>query len=76
MEEHVNSSQEHTGVEMAPTLDTKRTSGLAPREGSLSNSHPMGGVHRTATILQYGLQYKNGSSESGNTVSTSGQLHV
>ena len=51
---------------MAPTLDTKRTSGLTPREGSLSNSHP---VNRTAT----GLQYKNGT-VALRTVSTSGQL--
>ena len=50
MEQHDDSSQEHTGVGMTPTLGTKRTSELAPCEGTLSNSHPM---NRTAIILQY-----------------------
>ena len=37
MEQHDDSSQEHTGVRMAPTLDTSRILGLAPhREGCLS----------------------------------------
>ena len=39
MEQHDDSSQEHTGIRMALTLDTKRTSGLTPREGSLSNGY-------------------------------------
>ena len=30
VEQHDDSSQEQTGVGMAPTFDTKRTSGLAP----------------------------------------------
>ena len=38
-----------TSIGMAPTLDTKRTSELAPRGGSLLNLHPMKGVHQTAT---------------------------
>ena len=64
MEQHDDSSQKHTGVGMTPTFDTKRTSGLALREGSLSNSHPVNGVHRTASILQYWTR----------VISTSGQL--
>ena len=39
MEQHDDSSQKHTGVRMAPTSDTKRTSGLAPREGNSSNGY-------------------------------------
>ena len=38
MEQHDDSLQDHTGVGMAPTLDTKRTMGLVQREGSLSSS--------------------------------------
>ena len=37
MKQHDDSSQEHTGVGMAPTLGTKRTSGLALRKRSLSS---------------------------------------
>ena len=50
MKQHDDSLQEHMGVRMAPTLDTKRTLELASREGSLSNSHPVNGVHRTAYV--------------------------
>ena len=32
-------SQEHMGVRMAPTLDTRRMSGLAPHEGSSAELH-------------------------------------
>ena len=39
VEQHDDSSQEHMGVGMAPTLDTRSTSGLAPREGSLTELH-------------------------------------
>ena len=46
--------QKHTGVGMAPILDTKRALGLALREMSLSNSHP---INRTATKLQLVLDY-------------------
>ena len=53
MEQHDDSSQVHPGVGMALTLDAKRTSRLASHEGSLSNSHPVNGVHQTATKLQY-----------------------
>ena len=34
MEQVDDSSQEHTYIRMAPTLDTESTSGLAPCEGS------------------------------------------
>ena len=34
MEQHDDSLQEHTGIRMAPTLDARRTSGLAPFEES------------------------------------------
>ena len=35
MEQHDDSSQEvNTGIGKAPTLDTRSTSGLTPREGS------------------------------------------
>ena len=37
MEQHDHSSQEHTGVGMAPNLDTKRTLGCALRAGSLNS---------------------------------------
>ena len=39
MEQHDDLSQEHTGVGMAPTLDTSRTLGLTPREGSSTELH-------------------------------------
>ena len=54
IEQHADSSQEHTGVRMAPTLDTKRTSGLVPHEGSLSSSN---GYYIIV------LDYKNSSPE-------------
>ena len=34
MKQHDNSSQEHVGIGMVPTIDTKSTSGQAPHEGS------------------------------------------
>ena len=37
--EYHDSSQEHTGVGMTPTLDNKRTLCLASREGRLSSSN-------------------------------------
>ena len=54
MEQHDDLLQEHTGVKMVPTLDAKRTSGLAPRGGSLSSSNDY-------YIIV--LDYKNGGHE-------------
>ena len=54
IKQHDDSSQEHTGIGMAPPLDTKRMLGLAPLEGSLSSSN---GYY---TIV---LDYKKGSPE-------------
>ena len=39
VEQGDDSSQEHSGVGMSPTLDAKRTSGCTPREGSLNSSN-------------------------------------
>ena len=41
MEQHDDLLQVHTGVGMAFTLDTKRTSGVPPREGGSLNLHPV-----------------------------------
>ena len=54
MEQHDDSSQEHTGVRTASMLDTKRTSGLAPRGASLSSSN---------SYYVIVLDYKNGGPE-------------
>ena len=54
--QHDDSSQEHKGVGLAPTLDTKRTSGLTPREASLSSSN---GYYIIV------LDYKKASRENG-----------
>ena len=54
MEQYDDLQQEYTGVGIAPTLDTKRTLGLALREGSLSS---LNGYY---IIL---LDYKNGSAK-------------
>ena len=56
MERHDDSSQEHTGVGMAPTLDNKRTSGIEPREGRLSSSNDY-------YIYNIVLDYNNGIPE-------------
>ena len=50
-----DSSWEHTGVKMAPTLDAKRTSVLAPCEGS-----SLKGYYIHCNVV---LDYKSGSTK-------------
>ena len=57
------------GIGMAPALDTKRTSGLTPREGSLSNSPPHESNGYYISVLDYITKVV-----ALRVVSTSGQL--
>ena len=66
MKQHDDSLRENMGVRMAPTLDTKRTSGLAPREGSLQGVCSLNGNYIIV------LDCKNGNAL--RKVSTSWQL--